>query len=80
MFDEVIRFDVFHGYCALCAGPVYFSRTIDWEGNRVNALQCWNGHYESIEIEHFNLPDEGALSREEIEKILPFVDLIRLED
>lgn len=78
--EDVIRFDILHGKCAVCEGPVYFSRTIDWEGNRINALQCWNGHYESVEIDHTDFLIHRDLTREEIEKILPFVELIRLDD
>ncbi|VAX23940.1 hypothetical protein MNBD_NITROSPINAE02-736 [hydrothermal vent metagenome] len=81
MFQEdVIRFDVLHGYCALCEAPVYFSRTIDQEGNRVNAIQCWNGHYEHIEIDHFNIQRDEELTREEIEEILPFIGFVRMEE
>jgi len=78
--ENVIRFDILHGRCSLCDGPVYFSRTIDWEGNRVNALQCWNGHYENIEVDHADFLHVRDLTKEEIEKILPFVGLVRLDD
>ena len=78
--ESVIRFDILHGRCGVCDGPVYFSRTIDWEGNRVNALQCWNGHYESIDVEHFDMLGERELTKEEIEGILPLIGFVRLDD
>jgi len=78
--NRVLRFDVLTGCCAICDGPVYFSRVIDWEGNRVNTLHCWNGHYESIEIDHIDVTPDDSLTPEHIEKILPFVDFIRLTD
>ncbi|MGK7344772.1 MAG: hypothetical protein ACNS63_03065 [Candidatus Nitrospinota bacterium M3_3B_026] len=78
--EDVIRFDVLHGRCAVCGGPIYFSSTIDWEGARVNSLHCWNGHYESIEIDHSGSYPLRELTMEEIERILPFVSIVRMED
>lgn len=78
--SEVARFDLIKGSCAICEGPVYFSRVIDWEGNRVNSVHCWNGHYESLEVEHIEIPLDRALTTEDIEKILPFVGFVRLDD
>jgi len=78
--QDVIQFDLLHGSCAICGGPVYFSRVIDWEGNRVNTLHCWNGHYESVEIEHFELPSGVELTVEQIQEILPFVAFVRTSD
>ncbi len=75
---NTLRFDVIHGRCAYCAAPVYFSQTIDWEGNRVNSLHCWNGHYSSVEIESLSLDPAEGLTREQIEEIMPFIGLIEL--
>ncbi|VAX18058.1 hypothetical protein MNBD_NITROSPINAE04-1413 [hydrothermal vent metagenome] len=80
MNTDTIRFDMLYGRCAKCEGPVYFSQVIDWEGNKVSALQCWNGHYEHIKAETFVFPDDRELSREEIEEILPFIGFIRIDD
>lgn len=77
---DVIRFDVLYGRCAHCGGPVYFTQTIDWEGNRINSFQCWNGHYEKIEVDHPVLVNPKSMTREEIEGILPFVGFIRLDE
>lgn len=77
--EDTIQFDVIHGRCACCDAPVYFDRTIDWEGNRVNSLHCWNGHYESLEIEHIITDREDALTQEQVEAILPFLDFIRVD-
>ncbi len=77
--NNVLRFDLLYGCCAICDGPVYFSRVIDWEGNRVNTLHCWNGHYESIEIDHIKAAPTESLTPKDIERILPFIDFIRLE-
>ena len=73
-----LRFDVIHGRCAHCQAPIYFSQTIDWEGNRVNTLHCWNGHYSSVELEDLALDPAEGLTREQIEEIMPFIGLIEL--
>lgn len=39
------------GSCARCQAPVFLNRTVDWYGNTVVTLNCWNGHYEWIHIE-----------------------------
>lgn len=77
--NNALRFDMLRGICAICSGPVYFSRVIDWEGNRVNTLHCWNGHYESIEIDHVDVLPDDKLTAEHIEEIIPFIDFIRLD-
>jgi len=76
--NETIQFDLLNGSCAICDGPVYFSRVIDWEGNRVNTIHCWNGHYESIEIDHYQAHGNGKLTTEQIERIIPFMSFVRL--
>jgi hypothetical protein len=77
---DTLRFDVIHGRCVHCGAPIYFSQTIDWEGNRVNSLHCWNGHYKSVEIDHLVLAPGEGLSREQIEEIMPFIGFIKLND
>ena len=39
------------GHCEKCQAPVFLNRTVDWYGNSVVTLNCWNGHYEWIHIE-----------------------------
>ncbi|MBI5814330.1 MAG: hypothetical protein HZB29_01825 [Nitrospinae bacterium] len=77
---DTIRFDIIYGKCAKCGGPLFFTQTIDWEGARVNSLQCWNGHYESIEVSNFQFMDERSLTREQIESILPFIGFVRVDE
>ena len=76
---DTIKFDIFYGKCATCGGPVFFTQTLDWDGNRVNAMHCWNGHYESIEISQFEFIDERSLTKEQIESILPFIGFVRVD-
>ncbi len=80
IMKDVIRFDIIKGSCAICQGPVYFSQVIDNEGNRVNTLHCWNGHYEQIEIEHVGAFDDSDMTLEQIEGILPFIEFVRLDE
>lgn len=40
-----------HGSCHKCKAPVFLNRTIDWYGNTVVTLNCWNGHYQWVHIE-----------------------------
>jgi hypothetical protein len=80
MDKNTIRFDVLQGRCKNCGGPLYVSRTIDWEGNRVHSIHCWNGHYEELEIEHFETMRNEAVTVEEIESILPLVAMVRVEN
>jgi len=77
--NSIYRFDLIYGRCAKCDGPVYFTRVIDWEGNRVNTLHCWNGHYEKIDIDNYIAADGGAITSEQIMDILPFISFVRLE-
>ncbi len=78
--NDVIRFDVLHGRCVHCDGPVYFSQVIDWDGNKVNTFHCWNGHYEKIDIDHTVFEAEAELTPEQIEQILPFVGFVKLDE
>jgi|TARA_B100000959_G_scaffold287499_1_gene373146 hypothetical protein len=78
--NEVIKFDVLQSRCSHCDGPVYFSQVIDGEGNRVNALHCWNGHYEKIDIDHTMFESPTELTPEQIEQILPFVGFMELDE
>ena len=39
------------GNCYRCHAPVFLNRTVDWYGNTVKTLNCWNGHYAWINIE-----------------------------
>ena len=75
--NQVLKFDLIYGRCGKCDGPIYFTRVIDYEGNRVNTLHCWNGHYEKIDIDHY-IADSGQLTQEQIAEILPFLDFVRL--
>ncbi len=48
------------GYCQRCQAPIFLNRTMDWYGNTVVTLNCWNGHYKWIDIENLeeDLPVE----------------------
>ena len=41
-----------HGYCEKCEAPVFLNNSDDQYGNTVNTLNCWNGHYQWINIEN----------------------------
>ena len=40
-----------HGQCVRCKAPVFLNRSDDHYGNAVMTLNCWNGHYQWINIE-----------------------------
>ena len=48
------------GECERCQAKIFLNRTIDWYGNTVVTLNCWNGHYKWINIENIeqDLPVE----------------------
>ncbi len=48
------------GECERCQAKLFLNRTIDWYGNTVVTLNCWNGHYKWINIENIehDLPVE----------------------
>lgn len=39
------------GHCQKCQAPVFLSECMDWYGNTIMALHCWNGHYKWIEAQ-----------------------------
>jgi|TARA_B100000959_G_scaffold55899_1_gene58309 hypothetical protein len=39
------------GHCQRCEAPVFLNRSDDQYGNTVATLNCWNGHYQWINIE-----------------------------
>ena len=39
------------GHCERCEAPVFLNRSDDHHGNTVITLNCWNGHYQWINIE-----------------------------
>ena len=41
-----------HGQCPKCQGPIFLNSSMDWYGNTVLTLNCWNGHYQWINIEN----------------------------
>jgi len=45
--------------CNKCKAPVFFNRAYDYYGNSVLTLNCWNGHYEWIEIENIDFEEEN---------------------
>jgi len=77
--NPILRFDIIYGRCSRCEGPLYFTRVIDWEGNRVNTLHCWNGHYEKIDIDHYPPTHGSPLTQAQIREILPFINFVRLD-
>lgn len=42
---------VTYGSCLRCQAPVFLNQTVDWYGNTVVTLNCWNGHYKWVRIE-----------------------------
>ena len=48
------------GECQICQAALFLNRTIDWYGNTVVTLNCWNGHYKWVNIENIekDLPVE----------------------
>jgi hypothetical protein len=48
------------GKCQRCQAALFLNRTIDWYGNTVVTLNCWNGHYKWVNIENIekDLPVE----------------------
>jgi len=51
-----------HGLCQKCQGPIFLNRSMDWYGNTILSLNCWNGHYQWINIE--NIEDAKNLAPE----------------
>lgn len=52
-----------HGQCHRCQAPVFLNRTVDWYGNSVVTLNCWNGHYQWVHIEDIEeIPPEPLAS------------------
>jgi len=49
-----------HGRCQKCQGPIFLNSTMDWYGNNVITLNCWNGHYKWINIENLDADEELA--------------------
>ncbi len=50
-----------HGRCQKCEGPIFLNSTMDCYGNTVLTLNCWNGHYQWINIENLEECKELAL-------------------
>jgi len=48
------------GCCDKCQAPIFLNRIMDWYGNSIVTLNCWNGHYKWINIENIeeDLPAE----------------------
>ncbi len=69
------------GKCTTCEAPIWFVRIIDDTGTPIIAYHCWNGHYESLNIQTMEIYERGLeLSPREIKRILPFIKLIRLSN
>lgn len=43
--------DEIQGHCQQCKAPVFLNQSDDLYGNTVVTLNCWNGHYQWINIE-----------------------------
>ena len=41
-----------HGQCQKCQGPIFLNQSMDWYGKTILSLNCWNGHYQWIDIEN----------------------------
>ena len=48
------------GRCDKCQGPIFLNRSIDWYGNSIVTLNCWNGHYMWINIENLDACEDLA--------------------
>ena len=51
-----------HGQSSKCQGPIFLNSSMDWYGNTVLSLNCWNGHYHWINIE--NIEESKNLASE----------------
>jgi hypothetical protein len=62
------------GYCKKCQAPIFLNRTDDVYGNDIVTLNCWNGHYQWINIENLaeDLPVE---TREDLVTHIGFFSL-----
>ena len=48
------------GRCDKCQGPIFLNRSMDWYGNSIVTLNCWNGHYKWINIENLDTREDLA--------------------
>ena len=48
------------GRCDKCQGPIFLNRSMDWYGNSIVTLDCWNGHYKWINIENLETREDLA--------------------
>jgi hypothetical protein len=64
----------FHSPCRKCGSPVLTNRIVDWYGNKIMSVGCWNGHYEKIEIEGI----ERDNSDRKIKDAIPFIGFFNL--
>jgi hypothetical protein len=48
------------GRCDKCKGPIFLNRSMDWYGNSIVTLNCWNGHYKWINIENLDACEDLA--------------------
>lgn len=66
--------------CRKCGSPIRFNRIVDGMGNKLNTLNCWNGHYEKIDLEFLEVIEpRREFTRSEIREILPLIKFVRLE-
>lgn len=64
--------------CRKCGSPIRSNRVVDGMGNRLNTLNCWNGHYEKIDVEFLDWDDTRIdLTIAEVRKILPRIEFIQ---
>ena len=66
------------GHCKRCEAPVFLNRSDDHYGNAVMTLNCWNGHYQWINIEGIesNLPvDKKVQTSKSLVKRISFFKL-----
>ena len=48
------------GRCDKCQGPIFLNRSMDWYGNSIVTLNCWNGQYKWINIENLDTREDLA--------------------
>ena len=67
------------GRCDKCQGPIFLNRSMDWYGNNVVTLNCWNGHYKWINIENLeNLETREDLAPETKRDLVTHISFFNL--
>ena len=65
--------------CLRCQAPLFLNQTIDWYGNSVVTLNCWNGHYSWIKIEGIEEPSKSEIPMEPKVEAIAYVGFFKLK-